>query len=297
MTNTRPKVFTGEWFSRAIGTMTWQKRAVASILIVLIIGIVVLTFYIHLTFKDYWSLDLSFENTPQVKWYYEGDEKPELASNAIHGSQSVRLGQPALPAPKSSTSRVYHEMVIPENYDRPVLSFWYQICTNDSIHYSDFRAYLITSTVDIAGTEPITAEVIKRDGYRCCEDQDTAPLAGYDLQWRTASYDLTHLKGQTVTLVFETNNLDTEYSLGIWTYVDYVQVVDAGPLPAAGLHYIYLPMTMRHYSACDWLDEGSICDCPSGFSVLSSAGQPTPAPTPRPTRPPTKVPTPAPTPP
>jgi hypothetical protein len=40
MTNTRPKVFTGEWFSRAIGTMTWQKRAVASILIVLIIGIV-----------------------------------------------------------------------------------------------------------------------------------------------------------------------------------------------------------------------------------------------------------------
>jgi hypothetical protein len=293
MANNRPGVFTREWFSRAAGMTTRQKRAIG-ILIVLVFVTVIFVVYLLLTFENCWSLDLSFEDTPQVEWCYDydGDENVQLVPIATHGSQSVRLGQPALPAPKSSTSRVYHKMVIPENYDRPVLSFWYRICTNDSIHYSDFRAYLITSTVDILGTEPITAEVIKRDGYRCCEDQDTAPLAGYDLQWRTASYDLTHLKGQTVTLVFETNNLDADLSLGIWTYVDHVEVVDVGPLPTLEPYSITLPIAMWDYSTCDRLDEDSICDCLPGVSVLSSAGQPTPAPTPRPTRPPTKVPTP-----
>lgn len=305
MANTRPKVFTREWFSRAMSTMTRQEstrleRAVAGILIVLIFGFGIFRFHILLTFEDCWSLDYSFEepsseDTPQVKWCYEGTEWPKLVSIAIHGSQSVRLGQPTPPMPKFSTSRVYHKMFIPDDNDQHVLRFRYRICANDSIHYSDFRAYLIPSTVGIAATDTITAEVIKRDGYRCCEDQDTAPLAGYDLQWRTASYDLTHLNGQTVTLMFETNNLDGDQSLGIWTYVDHVEVIDVTPLPTLEPYSIYLPITMWNYSTCDWLDKDSICDCLPRSSVLSSAGQPAPAPTPRPTRPPTKVPTPMPT--
>jgi hypothetical protein len=244
-------------------TNTRRKNARDGILIVFISGVVVFTVYLLLTFKKCWSLDLSFESTPQVEWCYEGDVA--LVPTAIHGSQSVRLGQPVLPTPGFiMTSQVYQEMVIPEDQDRPVLSFWYRMCVNENIDLADFRAYLITSTVDISGTEPIPVEEIKRDGYRSCEA--TRPLACYDLKWRTASYDLTHLRGQTVTLVFETNNLYTE-SLGIWTHVDHVQVVDAGHLPTAGppsaeLHYIYLPMTMRHYSACDWLDPGSRCVCP-----------------------------------
>jgi hypothetical protein len=294
MANTRPKVFTREWFSRAAGMTTRQKRAIG-ILIVLVFVTVIFVVYLSLTFKNCWSLDLSFEGTPEVEWCYDYDnrnEKVQLVSTATHGSQSVRLGQPGPPATKSSTSRVYHEMVIPQNYGRPMLSFWYQICTNDSIHYSDFRAYLITSTDDIAGTEPITAEVIKRDGYRCCKDQDTAPLAGYKLQWRRASYDLTDLKGRTVILVFETNNLDPDESLGIWTHVDHVEVVDVTLAPTLEPYSSTLPIAMRDYSTCDRLDLTAVCDYPSGSSVLSSAGQPTPTPTSLPTRPPTKVPTP-----
>ena len=293
MANTRPRVFTREWFSRAAGTMTRQQRAVGTfILIVLIIGTVIFVVRFFRTSDNCWSSDLSFEGTPEVEWcyYHDSDGDVTVVPTATHGSQSVRLGQPDLPAPISSTSRVYHEMVIPEDYDRPVLSFWYRMCVNDSIHLSDFRAYLITSTVGISGTEPIRAKLIKRDGYRSCDNR--RPLACYDLQWRTASYDLTHLDEHTVTLVFETNDLDDEHSLGIWTYVDYVQVIDAGPLPAAGLHHIYLPMTMRHYSACDWLDEDSICDCLPGSGVLFAPRQRTQTPTPRPTCPPTKTSTP-----
>lgn len=248
--------------------MTQQKKALLIVLIVVGSVVVVLTFWVLLTFEDCWELDLSFEDeTPRVEWCYDGDEIPELVSNAMHGSQSVRLGRPVLPRPGlPMTSRVYHNMVIPEEHDRPVLSFWYRMCVNEIIDLSDFRAYLITSTVGISETEPITAELIKRDGYRSCEPTPTRPLACYNLKWRTASYDLTHLKGQTVTLVFETRNKE-DVSLGIWTYLDHVQVVDAGPLPTAGppspeLHYIYLPMTMRHYSACDWLDPRPTCVCP-----------------------------------
>jgi hypothetical protein len=291
MTNNHPGVFTREWFSRTADMTTRQKKAVG-ILIVLVFVTVILVVYLLLTFENCWSLDLSFEDTPQVEWYYdhEGDGNVALVPIATHGSQSVRLGQPAQPALKFSTSRVYHEMVISDTQVRPVLSFWYRMCANDSIHLSDFRAYLITSTVGTSGEEPIPVEVITRDGYRTCDDR--RPLACYDLQWRRASYDLTHLKGHTMTLVFETNDQDDERSLGIWTYVDYVQVVDAGR-PAAGLYNSYLPMTMRLYSTCDLLDEGSICDCPSGHRVFSIPGQPAPTPTPRPTCPPTKTPTPS----
>lgn len=248
--------------------MNEQEDALLIVLNVVGIVVLVFTFYILLTFEECWSLDLSFEDQPpRVKWCYEGNVIPTVVLTATHESHSVRLGKPVTPTSGfEMTSRVYQEMAIPDDQDRPVLSFWYRMCVNDTIDLSDFRAYLITSTVDISATEPITAELIKRDGYRSCEATPTRPLACYDLKWRRASYDLTHLKGDTVTLVFEANNLDPDQSLGIWTYVDHVQVVDAGPLPTAGLpaaelHCVYLPMTMRDYSACDWLDDESICYC------------------------------------
>ena len=51
-----------------------------------------------------------------------------------------------------------------------------------------------------------------------------------DTTWaRTASYDLSAFKGQNVRLVFANRNLHGEMSLGIWTVVDDVRVVDAGP--------------------------------------------------------------------
>ena len=50
--------------------------------------------------------------------------------------------------------------------------------------------------------------------------------------WRTASYDLTPWKGQHVRLVCENRNLHGQPGyepLGIWTQLDDVRLVDAGP--------------------------------------------------------------------
>ena len=53
-------------------------------------------------------------------------------------------------------------------------------------------------------------------------------------------------------VVFENRNLHSGYSLGIWTYVDDVRVVDAGPLPAPpGPYRAYLPVVMNGYATCD----------------------------------------------
>ena len=56
--------------------------------------------------------------------------------------------------------------------------------------------------------------------------------------WRTASYDLSSFKGQTVRVVFENRNLHSGYSLGIWTYVDDVRLLD---YPDS----VYLPVTVK----------------------------------------------------
>jgi hypothetical protein len=155
--------------------------------------------------------------------------------------------------------------------------FWYRMVTNDIIHYSDFRAYLLNSDGD-------EGEMIKRDGFRACEFNEDGnalpPTAKFDLSWRRASYDLSRFRGQAVTLVFGINNLHEGESMGIWTYVDDVRVVDAGPLPTSpGLptRYLYLPLVMRRYAMCDPIPT------PTGMRAMEM-------PTVRPTRPPTPTP-------
>ena len=65
--------------------------------------------------------------------------------------------------------------------------------------------------------------------------------SGKDLGWRAASYDLSAYKGQAIRLVFANRNLWPD-SLGIWTYVDNVRVIDAGPLPP---NKVYLPAVFK----------------------------------------------------
>jgi hypothetical protein len=85
---------------------------------------------------------------------------------------------------------------------------------------------------------------VRRDGFRSCSDPPLAPTPGYDLGWRAGYYDLSALKGQNVRLVFENRNLRSGHSLGVWTVVDDVRLVDAGPEPEPpGPHRAYLPFT------------------------------------------------------
>ena len=60
---------------------------------------------------------------------------------------------------------------------------------------------------------------------------------------------------QSVRLVFENRNLHSGWSLGVWSYVDDVRVVDAEPLPdPPGPFRNYLPFMM--HSTCDAVPAG-----------------------------------------
>ena len=102
---------------------------------------------------------------------------------------------------------------------------------NDIRDYSDF----FVDIQDGIGLNHLATVV--RDGY----PGNVAPLAGTDLCWRRVSYDLSAYKGQYVRLVFQNRNLWPQ-SWGIWTYVDDVRVVDAGPPP---LFSIFLPTLLK----------------------------------------------------
>ena len=193
------------------------------------------------------ALNGSFEETPDlVRWTYGGELPVGRVDEDSHGAKAARLGEP--------TPQTEHEqgmawlrqtMYIRPEWERPVLTFRYRMFVNDIIHYSDFHVWLTRSN------GALLAE-IKRDGFRSCYDPPLAPPPGYDLGWRTASYDLSDFKGQTVRLVFENRNLHGGLSLGIWTYVDDVRVVDAGPLSTPpGPPRAYLPVMMNRYRTCD----------------------------------------------
>jgi len=128
----------------------------------------------------------------------------------------------------------YQIFYVDPNWSRPVLSFAYQMHVNDILDYSDF----LVEIQDGVGLNHLAT--ILHDGYQPCTP-GVAPATGTDLGWRTAAYNLSAYKGQSIRLVFANRNLWSS-SWGIWTYVDDVRVVDAGPLPAAGPHGAYLPV-------------------------------------------------------
>jgi hypothetical protein len=162
----------------------------------------------------------SFEETPElIQWAYGGDLSARLVSIATHGSQAVRLGEPVPPEPQPQGKAWLRQTIyIRPEWQRPVLTFYYRMFVNDILDYSDLYVWLSTSN------GAWLADVL-RDGY----PGPYAPLPGHDMGWRTASYDLRAFKGQNVRLIFENRNLHHNLSLGIWTIVDDVRVVDAGP--------------------------------------------------------------------
>jgi hypothetical protein len=198
------------------------------------------------------TLNGSFEETPDlVRWTYGGELPVTLVNDAFDGTYAAKLGEPTPQTKKEQGMAWLHQtMYIRPEWKRPVLTFHYRMFVNDIMDYSDFHVWLTRSN------GAWLAE-IKRDGFRSCHDPPAAPPEGYDLGWRTASYDLSAFKSQTVRLVFENRNLHGGYSLGIWTHLDDVRVLDAGPLPTlSGPYRTYLPVTMNSYATCDLVVSG-----------------------------------------
>jgi hypothetical protein len=183
------------------------------------------------------ALNGSFEETPDlVRWTYGGDLPVGLVNDAVHGTRAAQLGEPTPQTDhEQGMAWLRQTMYIRPEWERPILTFHYRMFVNDIMDYSDYHVWLTRSNGAWLGE-------IKRDGFRSCNNPPTAPPEGYDLGWRTISYDLSAFKGQTLRVVFANRNLHSN-SLGIWTFLDDVRVVDAGPLPAPpGPYRFYLPL-------------------------------------------------------
>jgi hypothetical protein len=166
------------------------------------------------------ALNGSFEGTPDlVHWAYGGELSLAMVGDAYRGSRAVRLGDP-VPAKPQPYGKAWLRQTIyvrPE-WERPMLTFHYRMYVNDILDYSDFYVWL-------SRTNGIWLADVVRDGY----PGPYAPPPGHDVGWRMASYDLSDYKGQHVRLIFENRDLHGNQSWGIWTLVDDVRVVDAGP--------------------------------------------------------------------
>ncbi|MBW6474534.1 MAG: hypothetical protein K0B14_15515, partial [Anaerolineaceae bacterium] len=190
------------------------------------------------------ALNGSFESSPALtEWTYGGPLPVSRSTNAAHGSYSLQLGKTVSQTEQGLGDAWAHTTfyVRPE-WDRPMLSFKYNMFVNDIMDYSDF----FVAIQDGVGLNHL--QTVLRDGYQPCTP-GVAPAAGTNLGWRTARFDLSAYKGQHIRLVFSNRNL-WPISWGIWTYVDDVRVIDAGPLPTIDNPYIsYLPLVS--YSYCD----------------------------------------------
>lgn len=170
------------------------------------------------------------------EWTHGGHNPAILSSDSMELSWSALLGRPVNQVPQGmSNDWLYTNFYVDPSWARPMLTFNYKMHVNDNMHYSDF---LVAVQYGVGLSHEAT---VVRDGYLPCTG-NYAPRPGRDLGWRTAGYDLSAFKGQHVRIVFSNRNLWPD-SLGIWTNVDNVRVLDAGPIPpAAGPYTSNLPL-------------------------------------------------------
>ena len=176
----------------------------------------------------------SFERQPAYRdWRFGGESPVSFGANGYTGN-AVRLGEPTPQAPQNARAGWIQQTIhVGDKWQQPTLTFKYHIATNDTTDFADFRVWL-------SQPDGIVLTDVLRDGY---PSGDQAPPAGTHLGWRTGTFDLSAYKGQTIRVNFEARNIHSNYSLGIWTYLDNVAVVEASDLPSE--HHIYLPMALR----------------------------------------------------
>lgn len=192
------------------------------------------------------ALNGSFEASPALdEWTYGGELPVARTPQAVHGNYALKLGHEVPQVEQGIHEAWSHQTIyIDPSWMQPTLSFKYKMFVNDIMDYSDF----FVAIQDGVGLNHLTT--VLRDGFQPC-GANVAPPPGTDLGWRSASYDLSQFKGQYIRLVFSNRNL-WPISWGIWTHVDDVRVVDAGPLPSlpSGSNTAYLP-AITNYGACD----------------------------------------------
>ena len=185
----------------------------------------------------------SFEKSPALmEWTHGGNLPVSRSTISLNGSYAIRLGEPVAQAEQGiGEAWAYSNFYVDPNLTRPTLSFKYSMFVNDIVDYSDF----FVAIQDGVGLNHLATVI--RDGFRPCTP-GVPPVAGQDLGWRTVTYDLSAYKGQHIRVHFSNRNL-WPGSWGIWTNVDDVRVLDAGPLPIAGPYAVNLPLVNSY--KCD----------------------------------------------
>ncbi|GJM41580.1 MAG: hypothetical protein DHS20C20_18620 [Ardenticatenaceae bacterium] len=195
-------------------------------------------------------LNGSFVNSMNLnEWAYGGSLPMTTSSNrASLGNSALLLGEETGQVPQDEGIGWVHQTIyVDPAWERPVLSFDYKMFVNDTIDFSDF----FVAIQDGSGRNHLAT--VLRDGFQSCFG-NVLPPPKTELEWRSFSYDLSQYKGQNIRLFFSNRNLHDGASLGIWTYVDDVRVLDAGALPSGGPLSVYLPIVLNNYETsqdCD----------------------------------------------
>jgi len=153
-------------------------------------------------------------------WKVGGDQPVTVVTDTVHtGIRALRLGEP-VPATPQTTRAAWaaQAVVVPVQMARPTLHVWYRMFTNDIFDYSRFRVEIWSPNGERL------QDVLFEDGYK--GNGNVAPAPGTDLGWREAALDLSAFAGKRVQVRFVNENVHPGISLGSWTYVDDVTLVD-----------------------------------------------------------------------
>ena len=174
---------------------------------------------------------LSSEIPALNKWTYGGSLPISISDHAQQGYNALQLGVPVDQEFQGiGDAWAYQVVYIRPDWYFPVLSFQYNVFTNDFVEYSDF----FVEIQDGVGLNHLATVV--RDGYES-ETKKTLPYPGTDLGWKSVTYDLSAFRGQTIRLTFSNRNLLPE-SKGIWSYLDNVVISDE-------TERVYMPLINR----------------------------------------------------
>jgi sugar lactone lactonase YvrE len=177
---------------------------------------------------------LNQKSIPELEhWVYGGLLPVGRSSSEVNeGSYSMILGNERITANPQGISEAwaYQVFYVRPEWIKPVLSFNYNVYTNDSGSRSNF----IAEIQDGVGLNNL--EVVVLEGFEGSLPGEVPP-AGTDLGWKSAEFDLSPYRGKFVRLVFRNRNLYPG-SLGIWSYVENVEVRDK-------TSNIYLPLLLQ----------------------------------------------------
>ena len=165
-------------------------------------------------------------------WVYGGSLPVERSDVVVSESfYSMQLGEVVTAnAQGISDAWSYQVFFVRPEWLKPVLTFNYNIFTNDAKMKSNF----IVEIQDGVGLNNL--EVIVLDGFEDAVPGEV-PAAGTELGWKSVEFDLSPYRGQHIRLAFASRNLYPS-SLGIWSYVEKVEVKDEASK-------LFLPLMLR----------------------------------------------------